>query len=392
MTSSSGNPGLYIHIPFCRTRCGYCSFYSQTDFSRNSDFVEALQVEMSLYRGRFGPFDTIYLGGGTPSALGPGPIATILRTAARGFDIVPGAEITVEANPADLEAGLLHVLKEEGVNRLNIGVQAFDEETLRFLGRRHTVAEAVRAVELSREEGFSNIGIDLIYGVPAQGLQRWGWTLGRAMDLGLERWRRTLDRAVGLGPEHLSCYQLSLEAGTPLGKKLGSGEFELPGEEEAVDFFMETSRRLEAAGYLHYEVSNFCRGDRFASVHNRKYWDHTPYLGLGPASHSFDGRRRWWNRASLETYIASLSGKRFPVEGEEELTVEMLGLEAFFLGLRTRKGIDLARFREDYGIDLLEVKGESIEKLRKEGLVIVDDGMLRPTLAGMAVADSLALI
>jgi oxygen-independent coproporphyrinogen III oxidase len=377
MTSPPGNPGLYIHIPFCRTRCGYCSFYSQTGFSRSSDFVEALQIEMSLYRDRLGLFDTVYLGGGTPSALGPGPVAKILRAAARGFDIAPGAEITMEANPADLDAGLLRALKGEGGNRLNIGVQAFDEETLRFLGRRHTVAEAVRAIESSREEGFSNIGIDLIYGVPGQSL---------------DRWKRTVDRAVALGPEHLSCYQLSLEAGTPLGKRLGSGEFELPGEEGAVEFFMETSRRLEAAGYLHYEVSNFCRGDRFASAHNRKYWDHTPYLGLGPAAHSFDGRRRWWNDASLETYIASLFAKRLPVEGEEELTAEMLGLEAFFLGLRTRKGIDLARFRESYGIDLLEVKGETIEKLREEGLVVVDEGMLRPTLAGMAVADSLALI
>ena len=377
MPIPSRTPGLYIHIPFCRSRCGYCSFYSQTDFSGGSDYVAALQVEMSLYRGRFGPFDTVYLGGGTPSSLGPGPVAEILRAAAGGFAIAPGAEITVEANPADLDRALLHALKGGGVNRLNIGVQALDDETLRFLGRRHTAAEAVRAVGRSRDEGFLNIGIDLIYGVPGQGL---------------ERWKRTLDRAVALGPEHLSCYQLSLEGGTPLGKRLGRREFELPGEERAVAFFMETSRRLEASGYLHYEISNFCRGDRFASGHNRKYWDHSPYLGLGPSAHSFDGRMRWWNGASLEAYIGSLAAKRIAVEGEEDLTAEMLGLEAFFLGLRTRKGIDLARFREDYGIDLMEVKGKTIEKLREEGLVVVEGGMLRPTLAGMAVADSLALI
>ena len=370
-------PGLYIHIPFCRTKCHYCGFYSTTALARVPDFLQAIEKEMDLYRDDFGTFDTIYIGGGTPSVLSVKDLATILAGVAEKFNVSPQAEITLEANPGDASLPLLQDFRRLGINRLNLGIQSFADDTLNFLGRRHSRQQAIFAIEMARKAGFDNLGLDLIYGLPGQSLANW-------LD--------NLRQALSFQPSHLSCYQLTLEPKTPLGVRHLKGEVSLPDAEMLADLFFQTATALEQAGYLHYEVSNFARDVASLSKHNQKYWRHTPYLGLGPAAHSFRNNKRWGNHRDLARYINDLKSNTKPVDTEEMLTSEELRLEALFLGLRTKKGIDLKNFRERYGCDLLTEKKATIELLIERELLETSGGYLRPTLAGMAVADSLACI
>ena len=369
--------GLYIHIPFCRTKCPYCPFYSETNLSLTADFLKALFQEMEMAQNQFNPLDTVYIGGGTPSVLSPHQIQALLERIRHNFQLTTDVEITLEANPADLDFSYLQFLRQSGVHRLHVGIQSFDPEMLIFLGRGHTPGQAVSSIVTSREAGFDHIGIDLIYGAPQQEMESWLDTLAQALDF---------------APEHISCYQLTVEANTPLAIQEQSGEFTLPSEDLQYDFFMRTSASLEAGGYLHYEVSNFARGMKYASKHNQKYWDHTPYLGLGPSAHSFKGNRRWWNHRSLDRYMADLSTGKAPVQSGETLNLEQLGLETFFLALRTNSGLHLKNFSEQYQHDLLAEKGPTLAKLLDGGYLIIQDGRLKPTRSGMAIADRLALI
>ena len=370
-------PGLYIHIPFCLSKCPYCDFYSSTFLSAISDFLDALCKEMEMYRTRFNPFDTVYIGGGTPSLLSPQQLKNILINVRKNFNLLSNMEITIETNPADLNRSFLKSVRETGINRINIGVQSFDEKVLNFLGRRHSVKQAMSSLGDSRKAGFHNIGLDLIYGIPGQ-------------DIG--SWLATLKQAVAFSPEHISCYQLTLEAKTPLGIRAEAGEFSIPGEELQHEFFMKTSQFLEGAGYLHYEVSNFARGKKHPSRHNQKYWDHSPYLCLGPSAHSFQCNQRWWNHRSLDQYLDAINAGNLPLEEKETLTVEQLRLEALSLGLRTRKGISLQDFQKEYHYDLLAERGKILSRLVEEGLISIRDGTLSPTQTGLAIADSLSLI
>src|SRR4030043_2206713 len=374
-------PGLYIHIPFCLSKCHYCDFYSLTSISAIPAFLEALFKEMEMYCNRFNPFDTVYIGGGTPSALSPQQLANILISVRENFNLISNTEIspeiTIETNPADLSRSFLESMREIGTNRINIGVQSFNQKVLDFLGRRHSVKHAISAIEDSRKVGFHNIGLDLIYSVPAQDI---------------DSWLDTLKQAVDFSPEHISCYQLTLEAKTPLGIRYRVGEFLIPGEELQYAFFMKTSEFLEDAGYIHYEVSNFARGEEHTSRHNQKTWNHSPYLGLGPAAHSFQCNQRWWNHRSLDQYLAAINAGNLPVEERETLTVEQLGLEALYLGLRTRKGISFQDFQKEYHYDLLAEKEKILSKLEEEGFISIQDGHLYPTQTGLAIADSLSLI
>jgi len=375
--NSEKTPGLYIHIPFCLSKCPYCDFYSSISLSAVPDFLDALSKEMKMYCNRFDPFDTVYIGGGTPSLLSPQHLENVLIKVRENFNLLSNTEITIETNPADLNRSFLESMLESGINRVNIGVQSFDENVLDFLERRHSVKQAILSVGDTRKAGFHNIGLDLIYGVPGQDI---------------ESWLDTLKQAVAFSPEHLSCYQLTLEAKTLLGIKVQAGEFSMPGEEMQHEFFMKTSQFLEGAGYLHYEVSNFAKGKEHASRHNQKYWDHSPYLGLGPAAHSFQYNQRWWNHRSLHQYLAAINAGHLPVEETETLTLEQLRLEALYLGLRTRKGISLQDFQKEYHYDLLAEKEKILSKLEEEGFVSIQHGTLHPTQTGLAVADSLSLI
>ena len=370
-------PGLYIHIPFCLSKCPYCDFYSVSSISMLPSFLEVLFKEMELYRGRIEPCDTVYIGGGTPSILNPRQLEAILNRVLENFRLLPNPEITLETNPADLDQASLASIRAMGINRLTIGCQSFDQAILAFLGRRHSANQAVNAIEVARSAGFTNIGLDLIYGIPGQGMDAW-------MD--------TVKRALTFAPEHLSCYQLTVEPETPLGISYRQGAFSLPDENLQHEFFMKTAAMLEDAGYVHYEVSNFARDMTLASRHNQKYWDHTPYLGLGPGAHSFSANRRWWNYQSVDRYITALKSGHLPVEASEGLTREQLQLEALYLGLRTKKGIHLKDYATRYCLDLLARKGNRLTTLQDEGLIAIEDGYLYATRAGLAVADSLALI
>lgn len=370
-------PGLYIHIPFCRSKCPYCSFFSITSLAEKPAFFTALFREMDMYRHTFTRFDTVYIGGGTPSVLGIGEMADLLARTRLCFTITEDAEITMEVNPADVDLYYLKFMKHLGINRLNIGVQSLDENILKFLGRRHSPGQGESAIEEAREAGFDNIGIDLVYAVPGQDMKSW---------------MNTIKAILSIDVEHISCYQLSLETGTALKSRHNAGEFAMPDENLQIDFFLNTSDMLDSAGYIHYEVSNFAKSMNLASRHNQKYWDQTPYLGLGPAAHSFRDKRRWWNHASVESYIWHTQEGNPPVHVSETLNPEELCLEGFFLGLRTKRGIPMEDFSKKHPTHNWEEKRKILEKLQEEGLVEIKDGYLRPTRRGLAVADSLALM
>ncbi|MEI9478096.1 MAG: radical SAM family heme chaperone HemW, partial [Deltaproteobacteria bacterium] len=321
--------------------------------------------------------DTVYLGGGTPSVLSISQLREVLIKVRENFALLPDTEITVEANPGDLDPTFLKQIHDVGVNRINIGIQSFDQRILDFLGRRHSVEQAVAALEGSRKAGFDNVGLDLIYAVPGQDI---------------ELWPSTLEQALDFEPEHLSCYQLTIEEKTPLGMRYRKGEVSSPGEDLQYEFFMKTSEFMEDAGYIHYEVSNFAKEMRFASRHNQKYWDHTPYLGLGPAAHSFRNDQRWWNYRSLDQYLSAISSGRLPVEETETLSMEQLRLEALYFGMRTKRGIQLQDFIDRYHCNLVSDKSNMLTQLQEEKLVSIQGGYLCPTRAGLAIADTLALI
>jgi len=369
--------GLYIHIPFCLSKCGYCSFYSIKSVNLVPEYIAALKKEIKHYRNVFSSFDTIYIGGGTPSLLSAGQIDDLISTVNKYFDIDRQAEITMEVNPGDVSLEYFQVLRKSGINRLNIGVQSFDNKILQLLGRRHSAKEAIAAIEAARAAGFDNLGIDLIYGVHG---------------LSIKTWKNTLQKAVSFKPEHISCYQLSLDDRAPLYKKYSLNGWHLPDENTELKLFLTTAEQLENAGYIHYEVSNFARLDKFKSRHNQKYWQHTPYLGLGPAAHSFLNNKRWWNTSAVKTYLKEIAQGKMPAEDMETLSAEQLQLEALFLGLRTKAGIDLKCYKAKYGVDLIADKKTIIDALIKNKLVELKNGFLRPTCKGMAIADSLALI
>jgi oxygen-independent coproporphyrinogen-3 oxidase len=348
---------------------------------RRQRFVDHLLAEISLWsldRSRFDGIDTIYFGGGTPSALTPDDLARILAAARENLSIQDGAWVSFEANPEDVDAASVRAWRALGVRFLSLGVQSFDAEALRLLGRRHSPADARRSFETARAAGFDTISIDLIYGLP---------------DQPFEIWKRTLESAVALAPDHISCYQLTFHEGTPFGFRLAKGQMrELP-EESQGEIFLFTHEFLRDHGYPAYEVSSFARSPEHRSRHNQKYWHHVPYLGLGPSAHSFSGSagaRRWWNERKLGPYEKRLEAGERPIAGSEELTGADLALEALMLGLRTADGIDLREFRRRYGVDLLQRNEPLVERLVKGDLLRIEGDLLLPTLAGLAITDSMA--
>jgi oxygen-independent coproporphyrinogen-3 oxidase len=372
--------GLYIHIPFCEKKCFYCDFYSVTDHSLIPRFLAALQKEM-LLASRFSlVFDTVYIGGGTPSVLEADDVARLVAAAFEYFRILPEAEVTMEVNPGTITLKKLTKYRRSGVNRLNIGVQSFHAENLRFLGRIHTVDQAVSSLVWARQAGFANVGLDLIYGLPAQKQNNW-----------LE----DLERAIDIYPEHLSCYMLTRESGTPLDKEVAAGRIRLAGEETLRGLFETTIDYLTAHGFLHYEVSNFARlaeavDSPWKSRHNSKYWSLAPYIGLGPSAHSFIEPERYWNRKSVQNYIRELRAGKLPVAEKEKLTREQLLMEAIYLGFRTTKGIDLAGLKQKFGIDFLKHFAGIITDFEKEGFLKITETHCALTVQGMALLDSIS--
>jgi len=380
MSPSIAGPGLYLHVPFCSAICPYCDFAVLTGGAqRRAEFVDSLVAEIAAWRleaERWATIDTVYFGGGTPSALVPEQLARILAAARAALPIAGDAWIALEVNPEDVSAERVSQWRELGVAMLSLGIQSFDPATLRFLGRRHTSGQASEAVALALGAGFPTVSIDLIYGT------------GEAA--APDRWRHDLEQAVALGPQHLSCYQLTIHEGTPFGSRAARGELrELP-EADQAEVFRFTHAFLAGQGYAAYEVSNFASAPEHQSRHNRKYWDHTPYLGLGPSAHSFDGRRRWWNERKLGAWQAKLAAGEQPIAGSEELGRRELSLEELMLSLRTTAGLDLEGFRRRHGWDLAASNRQLIADLAARGLLAETAGRLVPSLEGLAVADSLA--
>ncbi|MCX8043356.1 MAG: radical SAM family heme chaperone HemW [Desulfobacterota bacterium] len=362
------NAGLYIHVPFCTAKCCYCDFYSVSDLTLCDPWFDALCREIALYRGQFSTFDTVYIGGGTPTVLKPERLDAMLQIVSRHFTIQSDAEITIEANPQDITVEMAHQLVAAGYTRLSLGIQSFDDTVLAFLTRRHTARDGVKAVYTAREAGFKTISIDLVYAVPGQ---------TRA------QWHKTLVQAIALAPEHLSCYQLTVKDKTPLQQRVVSGAVVMPDAEMEELFFMDTVSLLASSGYHHYEVSNFARTAELVSRHNQKYWLHAPYLGLGPAAHSFQDAMRWWNVTSVKAYIERLQNGDSAVAGGEKLTHEQLRAERLMLGFRTRCGIEHSFF------DRSQKSHAAIRHLAAAGLVRVRNGRVLPTTRGMLVADSM---
>jgi oxygen-independent coproporphyrinogen-3 oxidase len=364
-------PGLYIHVPFCVTKCPYCDFYSVTSHALVDDWLGALGKEVLLYRDRFFAFDSLYLGGGTPSLLSPPKLTILMDYLLRSFTFYPEAEITLEANPDDITLERLTAYRDLGVNRISLGVQSFEEQELRLLQRRHTGRQAEKALEMIGSSGFFKVGIDLIWGFPGQAERHWQKTLLRALDF---------------KPEHLSCYEMTYKKGTLFGEQVASNRIKPLGAERGRSFYLRTSHFLENQGYLHYEISNFARQEQDISRHNSKYWLHGPYLGLGPGAHSFNGEARWWNVKSVEGYCRLLEGGKKPIAGTEVLSSGQHFLEELFLGFRTRNGIDLTLIKA-------EPQWEKVlENLEKSGLVNIKEGRIIPTRKGFVVADNLPLL
>ena len=369
--------GLYIHIPFCKTRCAYCDFFSVTDTGLIERFITSLLREIDSYTGEFREFDTVYIGGGTPSLLTLRQLRALLERVRDVFAILPGAEITIEINPADWGRRELTAARGLGINRISIGIQSFDDAELSLLGRRHSRIQAIRTLDEASVAGFDNLSFDLIYSLPGQMLHQW---------------QASLEQALTFKPSHLSCYELDLKPGTPLEIRYDQGALPIRTEDVQHEFFMMTSEFLEKAGYIHYEISNFARSIDRASRHNQKYWDHSPYLGLGPSAHSYKERKRWWNHDSLRDYVTDCTNGKRPIAGSEELSMEQMRLEALFLGFRTKKGIDLTQYRLRYNSDLMAEKGPELHELQRAGLIEITEGSIRPTRSGMAVADSIIML
>ena len=374
--------GLYVHIPFCLQKCSYCDFYSISDLSQTARFLAALKREMQMNSGTRLVFDTLYIGGGTPSVLKPEAVGQIIETASRYFNIASDAEKTLEVNPGTVTLDNLSEYRKFGVNRLNIGVQSFDDDNLRFLGRRHSGRDARLSVERARRAGFDNIGLDLIFGLPGQDKMNWLYDLRRAGSL---------------EPEHLSCYMLTCESGTPLARDVKTGRIRWAAEGMILDLFNTAIDFLTAHSFLHYEVSNFARIARphyepRTSKHNLKYWTFAPYIGLGPSAHSFIEPERYWNHRSLATYLRQIEDGKSAMAEKESLTKMQMTIEAIYLGLRTTWGINLAEFQTKSGINFADAFSRPIAELENQGMIKIDEGHCVLTRKGLLFSDSIASI
>ena len=367
--------GLYFHIPFCKRKCPYCDFYSRTELAALPAFLTALQRELALRSDPAAAVDTLYFGGGTPSLCPPEAVHALLAAVEASFDLDPDAEITLEANPGTIHADGLRHLRTAGINRLNLGIQSFSDRNLRLLGRVHNRDAGVAAIEAARRAGFDNLGLDLIYGLPGQTVAAW---------------RQDLEQALAYRPEHLSCYILTFEDGTPMTRDLQAGRMQAPDERQVAALFDTTATLLSGRGYDHYEISNFARRPIYRSRHNLKYWRFAPYLGFGPSAHSHRAGVRSWNAADLGSYCQRLAENRRPEGGREELTLAQQMLEALLLGLRLREGFSIAGFERRFGISMEKKFGHLLTRLAEEGCLAELPGRCALTARGMRYHDAIA--
>lgn len=363
--------GLYIHVPFCASRCIYCGFYSTTQLPLRQAYADALCREMTLlpYQPRLA---TIYLGGGTPSQLSHDQLAQLFdHIYNKVYEVSPDAEVTMECNPDDIRPGMFSGLP---VNRVSMGAQTFSDERLRFLHRRHSAKEVDQAVDCLRRDGIGNISIDLMFGFP---------------DETLDDWRSDIQHALALQPEHISAYGLMYEEGTPLYGLLKAGKVKEVDEELSLRMYDELIDRLTAAGYEHYEISNFARKDGnqrspWRSRHNSSYWHDTPYIGLGAGAHSYYRRTRHWNPNDIRRYIDSINNGKLPYE-EELIDDDTHYDDIVTTALRTSDGIDLSSLTAPYRQYLLTCAKDYLRR----GLLIAADGHLKLSRQGINISNTI---
>ena len=376
--------GVYIHVPFCRSRCSYCDFATGAYEGQLAErYVCALTKEIAAFdSARLAPNpaadaatdgpDTIYFGGGTPSLLTPGQVERVLAAVRARFPVSANAEVTLEMNPGTVTPELARGFRRAGVNRASFGLQTFDDEQLRRLGRTHTADDARRTLEVLRAAGFSNLSFDLIAGLPGQTVAQWA---------------RNLDEALALRPEHLSLYLLEVHEGTPPADQLRRGFWPQPDPDTAAEMYRLLCERADEAGYAQYEISNFCRPG-FESAHNLKYWTGAPYYGFGCSAHSYDGAAsRWSNERDAALYCGLVESAGTGLVETTKLSGDEAGAEALFLGLRLTRGVDLKEHRARFGGDVRADYADDLARFREAGLVEFDGDRLRLTRDGALLSN-----
>jgi oxygen-independent coproporphyrinogen-3 oxidase len=367
------NVGLYLHVPFCKTRCIYCDFDSSVlgDGSEVGRYLDAVNAEAEAAALSLADSDvrTVYVGGGTPTALGASDLTVLVNSIRSSFDFGTVAEFSCEANPESTTAETLDALLNAGVDRLSLGVQSFDDPLLRWMGRVHTASEAITAFDTARRAGFDNVSIDLIYGLPEQTLSGW---------------LADISKAVELEPEHVSTYCLLLEPDAPIIKMQGA--VELPDDGLTADMYYGAIDLLGGAGYRHYEISNFAKPG-FECRHNVNYWRDGDYIGLGPSAASHVRGERFSNPCGLDAYTEAVATGRWPLAPPEPSNAEREARTALVLGLRMVDGVEIADFESRYGFDLSAVLESDIRQLIDTGLLESDDDIVRLTRRGLFLSD-----
>lgn len=364
--------GIYIHIPFCKRRCIYCDFFSTTQNEKKSQYIHALCQELEMRRDYLGneKIETIYLGGGTPSQLLPEELEAIFTYIYKVYSVKDNAEVTLEANPDDLIPKYITMLRQLPINRISMGIQTFQEETLKLLHRRHSAQQAIEAFHQCREAGFQNISIDLMYGLPGETLNIW---------------KQDLHQAIKLHPEHISAYHLIYEEGTSLWELKEQRLIKEAEEDLSVSMFSTLIDTLSQAGYQHYEISNFCLPN-FYSRHNSSYWTGKKYLGCGPSAHSYNGISRQWNVASLDKYIKSIHQQKIDYE-IEELDIYTQYNDFVITSIRTCWGMSLSFLQSMYGENLYQYCLQMASSHLEQGVLEIKEDALKLTKKGIFISD-----
>lgn len=369
--------GLYIHIPFCESRCIYCGFYSTTSLKMREAYVDALCKEMAMRTvdralGEPAQIETIYLGGGTPSQLTSQQLLQIFEGISQhyGSCMVRDMEVTMECNPDDITPSLCHTLSQLPVNRISMGAQTFSDERLRFLHRRHNAREVENAIHLLREAGIGNISIDLMFGFPNETIQEW---------------QQDIEHAISLNAEHLSAYSLMYEEGTTLYRLLQQEKIKETDEDTYLRMYEMLIDKMTAAGYEHYEISNFAKPG-FRSRHNSSYWHEVPYIGIGAAAHSYNRKQRSWNIENIQTYIRSIGEGILPSESEQ-LDITTRYNDLITTALRTSDGIDLMKMEQEFGKELADRLLQEAQPHISRRLMKIKDGRLSLTREGLYISD-----
>lgn len=370
--------GLYLHIPFCHSRCTYCSFATGSyDKSLSQTYLRSLCREITAASNSH-TYDTLYLGGGTPSIIPPEEIASLIRVVRDSFHLTQDAEITIEVNPSDIDPRRLELYLNYGINRISLGVQSFINAELVRIGRDHTASQAEMGFKSLRSAGFQNISIDLICGLPGQNCTDWNYNLEKAFEL---------------EPEHISVYLLELKEGSIIYSQIRSGRLEPPDEDLAVQMYEMLLEKISECGYVQYEISNFYKVlNGQPSRHNLKYWTDHEYLGFGVSAHSYEAGTRRWNVKSTQDYIRRIQNGQSAVADSSTLDRKASIQEAFMLRMRLTEGVDLAAFRKRYGIDIYQMHAERLKELEEDGLLELTNGQLRLTQRGILYSNEIFML